>query len=64
MKLLTCRLREQNRHSSEAIGALSWPKPERCHKSTMNKPDIRELIDLWPVYPEVDWLRGICGGIV
>lgn len=62
MKLLTWLQHWENHHTTEARGVICRPYPERCHTTKMNKADIRELIDLRPVYPEVGWLHGHIGG--
>lgn len=62
MKLLTCLQHWEKQRTTEARGAICRPYPERRHTTKMNKADIRELIDLWPVYPEVGWLRRHPGG--
>lgn len=41
--------------------AIFRDTPERRHRTKMNKAEIRELIALIPVYPDVERLNGNSG---
>jgi len=58
MKLLTCCLDNKKYESWQVCGSECPVHMERCHRTKMNKPDIRELIILRWVYPGVGRLCG------
>jgi len=49
---------KKKRQFSRACGSDCQAHPERRHKTSMNKMEIRELIDATPVYPGVRQMYG------